>query len=390
MTDMKLIWWYTSCTYTSFSVNGGYQGPADSILKLVIPQRAFETPFLMNVLLSLTATHVQFLKQDIEPGRVLAYRARAFEGYRNAVANPKPEDYPGLLASSLLLSVVAAHQFREKDSKELYITDWMLLWRGIGLIIDLISAKALWESGMAELFFRPQMDLLAAADHIPDYLVDMVEAIPAEDDEYQHKEVYMQTLTYLATLYMELRNGTSPIMTLRVVTWFTFLPKTFVRLAREKRPISLVIIAHYLVFIKLPLEVWWIDGIGDREIPKVFDAVGLGYLDVMQVPLASVGINGVVNLGRLLFRDIEWTPPRIQLWRHGHAGVKRTLAFVDDVGQPLEYDQKWVVKGTDSPPEPTWNVDFKGALTSTLARREEAENMHDFKDPELLNDADED
>ena len=386
--DMKLMWWYTTCTYASFSVNGGWQGPADLILKVIIPQRAFETPFLMHVLLSLTATHVQFLKRDIEPGRVLAYRARAFAGYRNAVENPKPEEYPALLASSLLLSVVSAHMFREKETKELYIIDWIMIWRGIGLIIDLISPKALWESGMAELFYRPPLNLLAAVDHIPDYLASMVDSIPAEDEEYQFKEVYMRTLTYLGTLYMELRNGISPIMTLRVVTWFTFLPKPFVRLAREHRPIPLVILAHYLVFLKLPLQVWWIENISDREIPTIFNKVGLGYLDMMEVPLASIGVEGTANLGRLLFRDIEWNPPGAQLWRHGHAGLRRKLAFVDDTGRPLEYKQEWVVRGTDETAGPSWNYDFRETWKATLAERGRMGHPEELEGPGFLSNMD--
>lgn len=274
-TDLKLMWYYTTNTFASFlTIRDAPMERVDEILKVTIPAYAFEHPFLMDTLLSLSAIQLQHHHKEarglfnVEPARIYNYRARAFEGYRHAVEAARPETYSALMACSLLLIGIASQSFREPGGKDLYLLDWMVLWRGIGLVFELIKAKGLWQSGIAELFFRPPIDLDQASLHIPNNLLFMVSstiassasalsipgaAIPAGLDEYDtetdadaavSRATYYSALQYLGALYHELRNGLTGQFNLLAITWFTFLPRPFIAMAQARRPRALIILAH--------------------------------------------------------------------------------------------------------------------------------------------------
>jgi hypothetical protein len=357
--DMQLLWFYTTTTFASFAVEAGRAPNIDNILKVRIPQEAFHSPFLMNCLFGLSALHLQSLKQDIDPSRAVMYRAKAFEGYRKAIEEAKPETFPALLASSLLLTALASQMFREKDTKELYIIDWMVVWRGIGLIVDLISPQKLWESGMAELFFRPPIDLNRAALSIPNNLLFMISSIKMDSPEYENVAIYYDTLKYLGSLYAELQNGFGPIMNLRIITWFTFLPKPFIELARQKKERALVIVAHYLIFTKLVEDLWWLSGIGNREIRGIYHYLGEEWYPQLNVPRQAVHIEDQLEIARLLMNDPAWTPTepydKFEAFRDPRT---KTLSWVDDMGKPIQFNERWIRKNArpDSSPSPAeWN-----------------------------------
>ncbi|KZL80332.1 c6 zinc finger domain protein [Colletotrichum incanum] len=332
-TDMKLLWFYTTNTFTSFATQAGRVKRIDDILKIKIPGHAFESPFLMDCLLGTSALQLQHLKQDIAPSRVLRYRARAFEGYRKAIEEGKPETFPALIATSLLLTALSSQMFREEGTKDLYIIDWMIVWRGIGLMIDMATPQTLWDSGLAELFMRPPINLDESAKHIPNNLLFMISSIQPGDPDYEDVPIYYDTLKYLGSLYAELVHGFSPIMTLRVVTWFTFIPKGFVELGREKRPRALVILAHYLMFMKVAQNLWWIDGIGDREIAGIVRYLGENWSEELAAPRLALLLDDQTDIARLILADPEWQSPMDYF--HARTRDPRTemLTWVDDSGK---------------------------------------------------------
>ncbi len=326
----------------------------DEILQVKIPQHAFSSPFLMHCVLGLSAQHLQHLNQDISPARALAYRAKAFEGYRRAVEEARPETFPALLACSLLLCGLASEVFRDADAKPLYIIDWMVVWRGIGLILSIIKPQILFTSGMAILFSRPPIDLNASAMSIPNNLLFMITSIRDGDADFPDVETYYATLKYLGSLYHDLETGYGPTLSLRIITWFTFLPHAFVELARQKRPRALVIIAHYLCFVKLCQDVWWLAGIADKEIRDISDFLGEDWHPLLRVPRGALHTEGMAKLGKLILDNHTWEP------EHGdRRSMAITHASVDDAGDDFEFDGSGLVRsGTGAPA--LWNQVFPG------------------------------
>ncbi|KPM43904.1 hypothetical protein AK830_g2586 [Neonectria ditissima] len=271
--DMKLLWFYTTATSESFSVEPGRRDLKKDVMQTTIVQYAFENPFLMNSLFALASLHLQNLNQGV-PRRALTYRAQSFEGYRRAIEQAKPETFPALLVNSLLLTALSSQNFREDNANDLYILDWMIIWRGIRLMFQMTSITSIMSLGIGPLFDRPEIDADAASAAIPNQLISMVSLIRPEEDDYLDVPVYYETLKYLGSLYDNIQNPMDEAMTLRIITWFTILPSKFIELARAKQPRALVIIAHYAVFIKMIRSVWWVVGVGNRSIKDICKHLG--------------------------------------------------------------------------------------------------------------------
>lgn len=335
---MKLLWFYTTETYASFSIETGKIPYIDHILKSQIVKFAFQSPFLMDCILGLSALHMQSLQLPVPLSKAITYRARAFAGYRQAIEKADPKDYPALLACSLLLCALSSELFREADAKPLYIIDWMVVWRGIGLIFEIIPVETLYDSGLDKLFSRPSFDLNQAALYIPSNLLFMISSIREGDKDHAHINTYYDTLKFLGGLYRELEEGFSPVLSLRVITWFTFLPKPFVELARSRRPRVLVILAHYLPFLKLIESVWWLSGISDRGIQDIIDHLGIEWQPLLNVPRTAMQIFDRIELAKLIKGNHAWEPAIEK------APLPPPVAMVNDNGEQVTYDKErgWV------------------------------------------------
>ncbi|KAI0137179.1 hypothetical protein BJ170DRAFT_573722 [Xylariales sp. AK1849] len=308
-TDMKMLWFYTSETYNSFNVGGVRSDLIGHVLRARIPEYAFTSPFLMQCIMGLSALHLKSLDQDVPFSKQVSYRAKAFEGYRNAIEAARPADHAALLAGSLLMCALSSEMFREADTKPLYIIDWMVVWRGIGLIVEIISPESIQSSGMAVLFYRPPIDLEKTSKYIPNNLLFMVQSIRPGDADYEHQQTYYEVLRYLGALYMELENGFGPIMDLRVITFFTFIPKLFIPLAKQHRPRALIILAHYCAFAKQNEGPWWMLNIADRQIREISESVGESWSHLLRVPRKVMYLEDRTEIAKTILENNSWTDP---------------------------------------------------------------------------------
>ncbi|KAK7398043.1 hypothetical protein QQX98_012593 [Neonectria punicea] len=352
--DMKLLWFYTTTTSDSFSI--GSHTPVDEILKVRMVQVAFEIPFLMDSLFALSSLHMQSLNQEYDQSRALAYRARSFEGYRRAVENAAPESYAALIANSLFLTALSSQAFRDEESKDLYIIDWMVVWRGIGLVIELMGVEKLFDTGLYELFTRPSIDLEAATTAIPNHLLFMVSSIKPDELDFADVGIYHEALKYLGSLYASLDDGLNPVMHLRIITWFTFLPRRFIELARQRRPRALIVIAYYAAFLKMVNEVWWIQGVGQRSLRDICKHLGPAWEHLLLMPQAAMEVDDELSVVRVILQDPTWVPPSLGTLR---LDPSASIALVDDAGRRVAWtpsERRIVVLDSRPAEDIKWNT----------------------------------
>jgi hypothetical protein len=338
-TELKLMWWYTSETSTSFSLSPDKTlvTPSVEIMRGQLVQHAFRQPFLMDSLYALAALHLTQLDpsgRTIDPRRAVYYRQRSYLGYRKAIENADPETFPALLSNSLVLCALSSQTFREPDAPDLYLIDWMVVWKGIGLIIDLISVPGLVASGLQALFYRPPLNLDDAATAVPNHLLFMISSIPEHDPDFADRDAYYKCLTHLGSLFSNLRTGgMNPIMGLRIITAFTFVPSRFVELARLRRPRTLVILAYYAMFFKLIPVVWWTIGIGQRSLRDICKHLGSDWHHLLRAPMMAIHVDDPTAVTRLILEDPTWEPPVISAppWE----SQVRELSWVDNAGRRM-------------------------------------------------------
>lgn len=312
--DMKLLWAYNSSTYLSFVTNLENVNTLKHAFRTKIVEHAVSSPFLMDCVLALTSMHMeQTGRQELAVAHTksMVYRARAFEGYRKAVEAADPETFPALSACSLLLCAISGQMFLSEDPsiRRLYILNWIVVWRGISLMLNLTPAQLLNSSGLDTLFTRPCVDLDRSAEHIPSNLLFMATSIKVGDMDFPEVEVYYETLKHLGALYKELKeNGQSPVLDLRIITFYTVIPPRFVDLARERRPRALVIVAYHLAMLKLIGTVWWLAGICEPQIRDISELLGEAWAGLLSVPQAVSKLTDVQDMVKLLLENNTWDP----------------------------------------------------------------------------------
>ncbi|KAK3997103.1 hypothetical protein QBC44DRAFT_316283 [Cladorrhinum sp. PSN332] len=311
--DMRLLWFYTTSTFNSFGSGQWEERNVDKVLRVDVVQHAFSHPFLMDCLLGLSAMHINKLEirdMKVSPAKELLYRAKAYEGFRKAVEAADPATFPALLACSLLLCGLSTYVFRSDEPRPLYVLDWITLWRGIGAIVDIAGKPKLEPSGLLPLVSRPEIDMDRSTPHIPSNLVFMLVSIKEGSPDYQYVESYRLALKLLGSLYRELgTNGFGPMLLLRIATYFTFIDQQFHEAARQRRPPALIILAHYLAFTNFNDEKsWWMEGIGDKEIPNIHAYLGPRWKPFVQVPMTTVKLQSRVEIARLLLNNPAWEP----------------------------------------------------------------------------------
>ncbi|KAL7923367.1 hypothetical protein ACQKWADRAFT_289418 [Trichoderma austrokoningii] len=312
MSDMKALWFFATQSCNSFSTEPNER--QRSIMRSLLVRYGSESPFLIDTIFALSSLHMLHLNQQFDAQRALTYRVRCLEGYRRAIEEANPVDFPALLANSLLLTALSSQNFRDVDGKDLYILDWLVVWKGILLVVDLVSKSTLFESGMFSLFFRPDIDLDKSASFVPEKLLAMISAVPPGDLDYPFQEAYNQTLKYLGSLYMDLTEGPSNLMCLRVITIFTFVPVEFIDIARSLQPRALVILAYFAAFFKLvQADVWWLKGIGERTIRDICKHITLEWYDYMRVPFTALNTHDNIQLARVILGDTESVSPQQHL-----------------------------------------------------------------------------
>ncbi|PNP50048.1 hypothetical protein THARTR1_09233 [Trichoderma harzianum] len=323
--DMKALWFYATQTCGSFSIvaNDGHK----NIMRSLLVRFGSESPFLLDSIFALASLHMQRLNQQFDPKRALAYRVKSLAGYRKAIEDANPGDFPALVANSLLLTALSSENFREPDGTHLYILDWLVVWKGIILVMDLVSKSTVVESGLNSLFFRPPTDVEKTA-FIPRQLLQMVASIAPSDFDYSFREAYVETLKYLGSLYVDLAQGPSSMRSLRIITIFTYLPSQFIDIARMSQPRALVILAYFATFFKLvQWEVWWLEGVGDRTIRDICGHLDLEWQAFLQVPYAALDAQDRKQLSKIILEDTELVSPQGYLLEY-EAYVDQSLGLL--------------------------------------------------------------
>jgi hypothetical protein len=120
-------------------------------------------------------------------------------------------------------------------------------------------------------------------------------------------EHYCKVLDTLGILYASLKqDGLGPELYIRIVSWCSYIDQEFTDCATQRRPRALIIMAYYLVFIKVIKGLWWLEGIPDRDIGRILKTLGPRWTPFLEVPLQASMMADKGEIAALLLRwDVE-------------------------------------------------------------------------------------
>ncbi|KAG6062256.1 hypothetical protein E4U17_000028 [Claviceps sp. LM77 group G4] len=366
--DMRIIWHFMTNTCSSFSSG---EGDSQEVMRVHVMKHALDVRFLLRSVLALSCLHARTCtgEQLGDAARHRSYQTESLQEYRIAIEAAEPRTFGALMANSLLVTVMSSEAFRDPAASDLYILQWMLVWRGIGVIFGRIHRSSLSGTGLTQLFHRPSMNLDEGVKYVPHYLTFMVMTIRPHDADYPYVATYLYGLMYLGSLYQHLeQDGLNSVMKLRIITWFTFLPSSMIGLFREKRERALVILAHYSVFLKITVSTWWLVGVGHRSIRDICNHLSPGWSKELEIPLRALSVDDSFELARLILNNPYWEPEYTS-WSVFASSEEmeereretRQLGLVDDEGRRIQISPEAGTVALAEPgepgEEPVWNKD---------------------------------
>jgi len=186
-----------------------------------------------------------------------------------------------------IMLVVLYSQDKALDEDDLIITYWVILYRGLQTVFSLDPNVKMAKLSVMGLFTR-ELTELKTPPVIPTLLVNLMQEIHPLDPDFKMLKPYCETLDALGVLYASLRqDGISPALFIRVVSWGSFLSQEFANCAIEKRPRALILLAHFLLFVKLVKGLWWLDGLAVRDLRNIGRILGPKWLPYLDVPLRA-------------------------------------------------------------------------------------------------------
>ena len=259
----------------------------------------------MNGMLGITSLHRQRLLPDAGNAQKQTdiYRIKTFSSFWKAVATVAPDSpiYEAVLITALLLVVLCSRDYKSDDG-ELTVVRWFLLFRGLKAVIELRSFGGILGISVSPVFRRENTEL-KTVPLIPAVLMKMLASIHPLDQDYAELPLYCESLDAMGILYASLRkDGVGANLSIRVISWPSFGSDRFVQLAKENRPRALVLLALYLVFVKLVKGLWWTEGISDHEITTISNIVGPKYASYMEVPLQAAQTTNLDDIAALLLK----------------------------------------------------------------------------------------
>ncbi|KAI6716793.1 hypothetical protein JHW43_000745 [Diplocarpon mali] len=300
-TDLRYMHHWSTSTWNSVAVGNW----ADGVLKMAVPSLAFDHDFLLNTMLGIASLHSQHLLPYPRQAQIQTsiYRARALKGLRNALTDITcgSRKYEAGLITSLMVTILCSRDEIAGEG-ELTIVQWLILYRGLNTIILLRDYDALNNLSVSPIF-RREIAPLKTAPLIPTILVDMLREIGPLDPDFELLEYLCQALDALGLLFGQLKeDGLGPALSIRVITYPSYCPNEFALAAQNRRPRALVILAYYMVFTKLVKDLWWVEGIAEREFGTLLCMLGPEWYAYVEVPVQAMMTNSDYDVVELMLK----------------------------------------------------------------------------------------
>ncbi|TVY83223.1 Sterol uptake control protein [Lachnellula suecica] len=299
--DLRMMHHWSTVTWSQITTNQ----KADTVLLLHAPQLGFEHDFLLNCILGISSLHMESLNPGSSQIRQQAniYRARALQKFRENLprVDPNSDGFDASLLMAILLIVLCSKGYNSSE-EDITVVNWLVLYRGLASVVNMRDWDAVEKTVVYPLFVR-QLTPLRTIPVIPTTLLRLVKGIHPLDPDFEHLPSYCGILDAVGILYAGLRqDGTTNALFVRIISCLSFATEQFTNCAREKRPRALIILAHYLVFLKLIPNLWWLEWSTDGQIKTIMKIIGPSWSSYMNVPLQAVHMTNPDEVAALLLR----------------------------------------------------------------------------------------
>ncbi|KAK9455021.1 hypothetical protein V1511DRAFT_459241 [Dipodascopsis uninucleata] len=249
---------------TSKSLSNNYNPRSVYMWTHEVPTLACEFDFMMYSLLALSATHLQYMRNDPSYENVAVYyRHRAIESFRSIIGSDVKDKTPAMLEALIIagaLVSIDAFAYIEageyENNRAVTIDRWLPLLLGIKAVV--IECDNLYVSHI-NLHWNPHIHFLPVGERCLLYLSNLIDTRATELN--QRELTYMcerpirvleQLITFNDTEFIELGAG----LTRYIMTWPFVCSDEFTQKLKNHEHVPLAIYVHYLAVMSFT-KVWW-------------------------------------------------------------------------------------------------------------------------------------
>ena len=239
--------------------------------------------------------HAKLRLSMVENARM--YFDRAIDGHRRAVSALTTQNVQALHITSLLVSFYALFSLSENDTASSLSDSDYLLWMRLADGVKILSSKwqeiagENWMLYTAVFFGKPNMldeEELFRKEHADPFRELLTWARDFENVTEEDQICYEQALSYIGLAYKSvLDHSDHPLASCRrLMALPSRLPRRFTELVEVRSPRAMVMLAHAFAIMKLVShEVPWLQGVAERQVPKIYHQIPAGWRDMMKWPM---------------------------------------------------------------------------------------------------------
>jgi hypothetical protein len=290
MSDLELLHFFT--TQSVFAYLDSYS--SIELFRNTVIQLAFEHPFLMHGILSLSSLHLSHLrpeKRALYQHASDTHTARALSLFQVEIGNLNPENCHACFAFSACIfthawaaqdvnkpsTIFFPPVFQETDSVHI---QWVKLQRGTNSILH--SVFPLLEKGPLECLFLPWKDLDPTRDdpltaEEEQIFTDLPEAWRYSSLSASEKEILEDTCEKLRRTFSMLIYNPEISRLAMVMTWVSSVKDEFLLMMEKKIPQALLLAVVFCVPLKTVNDVWWMEGKSENLMRTLIPVLGEGW-----------------------------------------------------------------------------------------------------------------
>ena len=277
--DFELLHHYTALTTASLSDMAELQ----HAWKTAVPRVALGHNFLMDIIISLAATHLARKSptesRDYER-KAIMLRNRAMKSAMPSLAHISPSNcdalfaFTGMIALSIFAVPENAHEGSTLSPVD-EIVSFFPLVRGVGNLLRSGDTLAWVSEGCLQVLIEPrgrwpvawQKDnCLLPADLNPK--MDQLDVLNEETScKEEERQFYASAIRALRTAFGKFI--TNPDGRSALFVWGGIIPDELLTAMHAHEPLALVLLAHYAVLIHYAKDCWWCGDRGARLIRAI-------------------------------------------------------------------------------------------------------------------------
>ncbi|EEH04241.1 C6 zinc finger domain-containing protein [Histoplasma capsulatum G186AR] len=292
--DLKLMHHYTTVTCTTLSNTPEHI----DIWRTVIPKEALAHPFLMHGLLSLSALHLIESSSNDDPNRrkyvelATMHQHLALAAFRPVLNDITPSNCNAVFAFSSLIAALAFafSRFVGRPGGGEPVAELLqdfLLFRGVESVLSTFW-EIIQKGELGPMIRRPAInasqpiskDVINALDYLHDCNGDHVTQLSAEEKDANNHAIRELRISFE-------RPASSWE---NVFRWPILLPEAYLAHLKARKPMALVILAHYCVVLSRLDSCWWSQGWATHLFEAIYRSLGTSWRPLLRWPMQMVGL----------------------------------------------------------------------------------------------------